>query len=540
MKKNKIVSIIIGLLFIISCPFLTLQISNGEEKNLILIGCIISFLIGTVISVKVILNHTFDSKKLFISTIVALFIDKVITKKRQNVFDVINDLVLEPLQKNPSQETIFKIIAILVIPALCVLVYFFIQKIIPLIKEESNKLTKIEKGFIIIMAIGGLLLANIIAHYTTAFYLPYSKENDSIYNYDIIYTSDNGIIIGGDAYANICHPENDIRQPLFGVLALPFGIIGHFFGELLFFSPNYQSYAISMVTIQFILIAISIVMMGKMLGINEKNKTLFFLFFLVSAPYLIFSYCLEQYVIGLFYLILTIYVFVCRKEKINFCYIGATGTLLTSGILFPIITRAKKFRQWVIDVFKCFVAFVCITCVGGQFPQFANINKIQLLLKNYSGHVEIIDKIYQFSVFVKTTLFFPPGEIVRDARGFFAYRLVNPEVISRTGILILVIVIISFIVNRKEKIAKICFSWVMFSIIILGFVGWGAFENGMILYSLYFSWAYICLIYMLIRKVLRENITLINIFMTLGVIGIFMVNIQELLNIFNFAIQYYG
>ena len=39
--------------------------------------------------------------------------------------------------------------------------------------------------------------------------------------------------------------------------------------------------------------------------------------------------------------------------------------------------------------------------------------------------------------------------------------------------------------------SKICFAWVLFSVVLLAIVGYGASENGFILYSYYFSWAFI-------------------------------------------------
>ena len=72
------------------------------------------------------------------------------------------------------------------------------------------------------------------------------------------------------------------------------------------------------------------------------------------------------------------------------------------------------------------------------------------------------------------------------------------------GIIILVLVTISFILNKKDKLSKISYYWVIFSVLLLCVVGWGTQENGLVLYSLYFSWAFIILIYNLFKWIFNK------------------------------------
>ena len=69
-------------------------------------------------------------------------------------------------------------------------------------------------------------------------------------------------------------------------------------------------------------------------------------------------------------------------------------------------------------------------------------------------------------------------------------------------------------------------------------LGWGTKENGLILYSLYFGWAYFVLIFQLLNNIFKNNkvfkIAFI-ILILLMVIGY----IPELFNIFKFAILNY-
>lgn len=46
--------------------------------------------------------------------------------------------------------------------------------------------------------------------------------------------------------------------------------------------------------------------------------------------------------------------------------------------------------------------------------------------------------------------------------------------------------------------------WIGFSVFLLVILGWGTFENGLILYALYFAWAYIGGLYQLLNTIGRK------------------------------------
>ena len=109
---------------------------------------------------------------------------------------------------------------------------------------------------------------------------------------------------------------------------------------------------------------------------------------------------------------------------------------------------------------------------------------------------------------------------------------------SITGIIILGLLIVSFIINRKEKIAQVSALWILYSFIILCLIGWGTKENGLILYSTYFAWAFYSLFILLIKKI-TKNKRAFSIIMII-IIGImFIFTSKELINILKFALKYY-
>ena len=83
--------------------------------------------------------------------------------------------------------------------------------------------------------------------------------------------------------------------------------------------------------------------------------------------------------------------------------------------------------------------------------------------------------------------------------------------------------------------------WVGFSVIMLLGLGWGTKENGLILYALYFGWAFLVLLFQLVEKIESKlNIKfLIPVVTMVAVIALLVINIPAILEMVNFAITYY-
>lgn len=158
-------------------------------------------------------------------------------------------------------------------------------------------------------------------------------------------------------------------------------------------------------------------------------------------------------------------------------------------------------------------------------------------LKTFNTNVGIYNKIYQFTNFISGIFFANPGHVIQYMN-FKAYRLFNYTSINIIGVIILILCIISFILNRKNKINLISLLWIIFSFIILFIIGWGTTENGLILYSLYFGWAYIILIFNLFRKI-EDKKVIFNILFIILIIIMICINFKELFKIIDFAKKFY-
>ena len=514
-KKNR--NLFIKILLIMSCPFFTMLLSGS---------CFFSFILAILLSNNIKIEKNINNKSLFIYIFVSCyFITSILSFSNQSIIKI------HSILNNISINTISSIIGILSLPIAifyCKLFHdFTYNKIINFFKN----LSKNEKLYLLIVSIMATITSIVIINYTTLFTNPF-------YDCDILYTSDTGQLVNNDAYMNPSYSENDIRQPLFGVFSIPFSLSAKIISNTCFMCRSELRYPTVLTIIQFILLSISTIMLARLINISEDKKKYFYIFISLSFPYLLFSLLLEQYVIALFYLILTIYCYFKNPNKTNYIYVFSVGTIITSGILFPLIVKYKNFKQWFNSIFNCFQLFIIILAVSGQLSQiFGSFQLIKLLLNNFAKGLTFTDKLYQYSAFIKG-LFFPNQGHIIFKNTIPTYQLLEYNSLNWIGIIILLLCIISFILNYKNKMAILSMLWIAFSAIILLFIGWGTVENGLILYSLYFAWAFYILIYLLIDKICKRKKIYLSIISIL-ILVMFISNYYEFYNILKFAIKYY-
>lgn len=525
-KENLIYKIIIFLSFV-SLNLLLLCNDGGLNINL--------FIVFLCLFVAIYLSF-FKYKNMFSNkrnVIYAIFISCYLCKFFVHYCSS-NNILLKIVKYVSINESYFSylkyIVGIFSIPAITYVVLLLYEYIFPKIKLFYKSMSKIEKKFLLITLIISFFASFIICNLTNVFYL------DNIKVYDIIYTSDSGYLYNEDVFININMPENDLRQPLFGVFAIPFALIAHFIGDNFILAPN--GYAIMLTIIQHLCISISLVLISRMMKLNGDKQKLFFLFAYSCFSRLLFGLVIEQYVFAMFYLILAIYIYINNYEEINYMYVPAVGSLITTGVIFPTITKYKNLKTWIKNVFKCFIAFMSISIVTGRVYEILMLKTKLTDLMRFSGkEVLFSDKIMQFINFISSIFIAPSSQIIEN-NGFYLYHLAETNNLNFFGIIFLILTVLGFILNKKDKFNIISMCWIVFSFIVLCVIGWGTIENGLILYSLYFDWAYISLIYMFALKLFKGNRTF-KVFIIFISLTLFCINIYEFANILQFGLKYY-
>ena len=106
---------------------------------------------------------------------------------------------------------------------------------------------------------------------------------------------------------------------------------------------------------------------------------------------------------------------------------------------------------------------------------------------------------------------------------------------------ILVLALISAVLNSKKLSSRIAACWVGFSFVVLCVLGWGTQENGLILYALYFGWAFAMLLYQLVQWIGEKTKAafLVPALSAVGAVWLLLNNIPEMAALLKFAVTYY-
>lgn len=411
-----------------------------------------------------------------------------------------------------------------------------LPRIYHIAKRFAASLDAVEKRYMICFLSVGAIVLILAYSLTNCFYLPINKG--VLVEYDVIYTADTGVLVNNNAYLNIGAIQNDINQMLFGLAAMPLAVISTLVSWAFFFIPNSYSYALGLLHLP--VLGVTLLLISRMLRLQGMSKYLFLGLMTVSYPTLLFMLTLEQYIISVFWLIVFLYSVLMKRPERDILFLGAVGTLMTGGVLFPLAINGKKLKEAFIELIWMGLCFTIIVTVFGKLPYLLNIFAKQgELIGWYGGNSQGFQpKLLQFINFI-AGCFFAPQSYVALEGSFPRFVLSDVFQANPLGIALLFLSVVGYFLYRKELFARICGGWILFSFFILCIIGWGTSENGLVLYSLYFGWAYIALCFMALEKISSKWLLLKRSLQGALIVLVLITNIQAIIQIIQFGMAYY-
>lgn len=353
-----------------------------------------------------------------------------------------------------------------------------------------------------VLALGMLFCMGRIFLATSAFYT-YSTGG-----YDVIYTSDSGALVYNMGYLFLSFPENDLRQPLFAVFAAPFVGAPYAIAEVLRLSPAWQAILVN--GVQVLLLVLGNLLLTRLLKLTPGKRACLMLVASVSYTQMLFLLMMEQYVIAYFWLMCALALVVSGHTTPRLALWGAGNTLLTSLFWTPCYSSHSPFRQfgaWLRDMVWRIVEFIALLLAFGRFDVLYTLtDKIVSLSKFSGGSVPLWERLCQYTVFVRNLFFTPAaaaGMNTTTPQAHISWMLEPVSGISFAGVVIIMLALVSAVWNRRQRAARFAFYWIVFSLLLLVVLGWGTKENGLILYALYFGWAFLVLLFLLVQKLAR-------------------------------------
>ena len=518
---------------------------NATLNKGYLIGLLFAFVITSLIipQIPVIaVNFIYNSKTL---KFISLFSSFGICLANQEAFYEYWSISPE-IQKlnsilNPSFDItnmLGLVLALIACPFIYICLLIFWNNMIRILKSIKlfDTITNIEKiiySLLIIFTIGVVVYAFL---HTQAFY-------GTKYWYDIIYTSDSPVLVKGNAYMVLTHQENDLRQPLFAVFTAPFVAIPYLLGKIVGAPLPIQAILLNIA--QIVMLFIANFMLTKIMNLDSKKRICFMILSSCTYTHLLFCLMMEQYIAAYFWVIFYVLLISERKSGEKIALWGAGGTLLTSIIFLPFMptkSPRKEFKSWFMDNFKNGLEFVTVIITFCRFDVIYSLIPKITQLSNYTGKsISFVNKIYQYTEFISNCFIAPHALVNTSYFDHASWRLEMASDVNILGIIILILVLVSAIYNRHKYSSMLSIGWVGFSVIMLLGLGWGTVENGLILYALYFSWAFLVLLFQLLEKVgetLKFNY-LVPLSTCIATVTLLYLNIPSIIKMVNFAITYF-
>lgn len=418
---------------------------------------------------------------------------------------------------------IFMVLAVPFVFVICILFWNKLEKVISNLLAQA-KVKRIE--WLIYLFIFCLICA-----FITLCFLNSTAFHGEDYNVDIIYTSDSHKLLKNNAFIVFDHIENDFRQPLFAVFSAPFAGIPCLIGSLIPGVPM----ALPLAYVQAAMILFSVFVLSYELKLNSVQRICFFLLSSATYTILVFSVVIEQYATAFFYLILTIHLIRENKKDAVLSSYGASGSLLVSGAFVPFVFYPEKggssnIIRWIKEMALYALDFCLLIVMAGRFHVLWNSVQMLKHLSKFSGEsVSFSGRILQYVNFIGGCFFAPDSCPVMVDRGYYGWQLAEVITVNVIGMVVFALAIAGFFVTRKSFISKISIFWICMSFLVLVIVGWGISENGLFLYSLYFGWPFIVLIFGLV-KYIEEKLK------TKLIIPLFSIALTILMLVFNIPV----
>lgn len=362
------------------------------------------------------------------------------------------------------------------------------------------------------------------------------------YLFDIIYSSDSPDLMKQNAFLALTQSENDLRQPLFAVFAAPFIGLPYLLGSLT------GSAAVRAILINAVMVGMLFaaqLLLARALELDRRGRICFLVFLFCSYTQMLFTLMIEQYIIAYFWLTLCI-CRICRKEPAErLAFFGAGGTILTNLALLPFLSGHSPWKhpkEWFLDAFRRGLEFLALTLAFCRFDIYYSLGYNIRFLSQFTGEdLAFPDRLNQYTAFVRNCFLAPLTAILPNADKALSWQLGPISSIHWTGVILFGLAVISFLWNRKKRSSQLAGYWILLSITMLLLFGWGTQENGLILYSLYFGWAYMVLLFQLAEKAEEKLKTcfLLPAATAAACAGMLAVNVPGMVEMIRFAISHY-
>ena len=254
--------------------------------------------------------------------------------------------------------------------------------------------------------------------------------------------------------------------------------------------------------IQFILLFICLVMLSRMISENPRVRLLTLLIFSFSFPVLILATITERRVITFIFLIFAVYRSTLRTKDENYWLSVASGAVICNA--YVSLLSIKSAKTFIKDLFCFGSTFLFIAAFLGKISGLVDL---RTQVNNFANNgwmdaaVDFKTKLIHYMNFVSSSFFTPLSESSGTSWSM-AQNNGGYTVFFVTGIIIALLSVAGFILNFRERFARIAFTGILVSFFFVFVKTLNMSENAVVLNTLFFAWAFVSLCIMAIDRII--------------------------------------
>ena len=385
--------------------------------------------------------------------------------------------------------------------------YAFFRWLFYYIVVFFQKLSRSEWAYLITTSV--LLVASLvlISFKTSFFVYPVDAEN---------YKSEEGVIIhyqydnnedhfldadtGGLLEMPFYTIGDQSRHPYFSrVISLFFPlllILGSFFN--LFIKSYAYSFALGICVVQVFLYVITGILLGRIYSrlTNNRFSTIISVLYICSFP-VVFVLCPERLIFSSFFVVLSVYLIVYTSIEDLYIMIVMFLTIGTTSLSLLPICLACLLKKKILCIVLSVLPLCLLTIHNGAEWWMSNTAHLETTRKTTFQRISSYNQLLESCFFVpeweavnvtKRDMINQDGNTITIAPKCMIQNSLNKSVIRTnvTGFVIFVLTCLSAYYYRKETVVQVSFFWIILSVGLVGFMGFG--NSRCVLYNTYFSW----------------------------------------------------
>lgn len=349
--------------------------------------------------------------------------------------------------------------------------------------EILNKMDSFEKVFFFsFMIIMGLLAFQVHIHTSAFDFTQFVDINGNVVQvpYDAMMDCDTANVQWNMKYFDFM-----LRHPFFSIVTLPEYSLSVALGNMFPLASQWRMAFLSLSEI------FKIAICGLCIMRMSKSKLTLAMYF-ISFPVLIYSLVIERHTWMLFWNVIMVYSVIEMDEGRQEDYMPimqAGGANLIGVMITPIVTKAKSVRDFIKKEIILAFSFLLVIVVSGNLVKLFNISTE---LKNNAVFVQnanILDNFRKFTNAIRGCL----GGIKISYPSYYS-SYYDESGISLFGIMVGIIIIVTFVILRKNRYARLCGYWMGVSVVLFPIIGFSCFDYSM--HMILFSWAAVSLVAM--------------------------------------------